>query len=137
MTTVRDIMNTDVVTIAADTTVRAVARTLHAKEISGAPVVDAAGNVVGLVSVADVTRAAGPAGGTDFDNRTARDIMTPATLSVRPDATVQELARFLVRSRVHRAIVLEGGRLAGIVTSHDVLEHLAGIGDTHPPRWPR
>lgn len=55
-----------------------------------------------------------------------REIMMPATFSVRKDTTVPELARFLLKGEIHRALVLEGGRLAGIVTAFDVLRAVAG-----------
>lgn len=55
-----------------------------------------------------------------------RDIMMPATFSVRRETTVSELARFLLRGEIHRALVLEGGRLVGIVTTFDVLRAVAG-----------
>jgi CBS domain-containing protein len=53
------------------------------------------------------------------------EIMTAATFHIRPDATVPELARFLVQLNIHRALVLEGSRLAGIVTSMDALRAVA------------
>ncbi|MBI4522037.1 MAG: CBS domain-containing protein [Gemmatimonadetes bacterium] len=62
-----------------------------------------------------------------FQGRTVRHIMTPARFVVRPDATVSEAARFLVRARIHRALVLEQGRLVGIVTTLDVLRALTGV----------
>lgn len=61
-----------------------------------------------------------------FDLLTAEEIMTPAAYSVSPDVTTRELARFLVRSRIHRALVVENGRLVGIVTSFDVLRVVGG-----------
>lgn len=60
--------------------------------------------------------------------RPVRDIMTKATLSVRPDATLLEVARFLVRAGVHRALVMEGGSLVGLVSALDVLVPLAESG---------
>lgn len=60
-----------------------------------------------------------------FDGWTVEDIMTPATFSVRPDATVQELARFLLRGQIHRALVTGEGRLIGIVTTSDVVRAVA------------
>lgn len=62
---------------------------------------------------------------TRLGSRPVREIMTPATLSVRPDATLRELARFLSRAGVHRALVFDGSRLAGVVTATDVLRALA------------
>ena len=52
--------------------------------------------------------------------------MMPATFSVRPEATAAELARFLLRAGVHRALVFEGSKLVGIVTTMDVLRAVAG-----------
>ncbi len=60
-----------------------------------------------------------------FDTATVEDIMTPVTFTVEPDMTLPELADFLVRGRIHRAVVVEGGRLEGIVTSSDVLRAVA------------
>jgi CBS domain-containing protein len=58
---------------------------------------------------------------TELDAVSVRDIMTPVAFSVRADATIRELADFLVRGRIHRAVVVNGDRLEGIVTSGDVL----------------
>lgn len=60
-----------------------------------------------------------------LDRLTVADIMTPVSFSVSPSATVRELSDFLVRGRIHRAVVLEEGRLLGIVTTMDVLRALA------------
>lgn len=167
---VREIMRTDVVTVAPDRTVADLVDLLEREGITGVPVVDADGTVVGVVSVTDVARAAlreasgeaeeggearagedGPGGYFRFPDglaaeglgswlpaglprtrlgaRAVREIMTPATFSVRPEATVRELARFLSRGGIHRALVFEGSRLAGVVTATDVLRALAGSTD--------
>jgi CBS domain-containing protein len=62
-----------------------------------------------------------------FDQHEIADIMTTATFTVRPDATVRELADFLARGRIHRALVVEDGRLVGIVTAFDVVRAIAGV----------
>lgn len=64
--------------------------------------------------------------GLGLDDVTVDDIMTHVAFSVDPDMLVWELADFLVRGRVHRALVLEDGRLVGIVTAFDVLRVMAG-----------
>lgn len=61
----------------------------------------------------------------DFDAVTVGEIMTPVSFSVESDSPVSELCEFLVRGRIHRAVVMEGGELAGIVTSADVLRAVA------------
>lgn len=174
MITVRSIMQTDVVTIRPEASVRQLARLLADEEISGVPVVDGNCDLVGVVSSTDVVRLAAEeadvhmasfslrpetsipdpevdeepepdpygfflpedsplgTGGllsgldeSELDARTVADIMTPVTYTVEADATVMELAEFLVRGRIHRAVVVEGGCLFGIVTSGDILRAVA------------
>ena len=172
---VRDIMQTDVVTIATDATARDVARLLADEHISGVPVLDGAGQLVGVVSSTDLVRLAAedadvqlvtsalrlgervvatdeseepmeedPYGFflpedsplTDrgllaelpesrLDTTPVEEIMTPATFTVEPDTPVTDLCEFLVRGRIHRAVVVEDRQLAGIVTSADVLRAVA------------
>jgi CBS domain-containing protein len=72
-------------------------------------------------------RARSPAVATSaFSEYTVRDIMTPATFSVHASATLPELARFLWRGQIHRALVVEGEKLRGLVTSFDVVRAVAG-----------
>jgi CBS domain-containing protein len=56
-----------------------------------------------------------------------REIMTRATLSVRPEATLPEVARFFDRSGVHRALVMEGSALVGIVSALDLVRPLTEL----------
>lgn len=60
-----------------------------------------------------------------FDRATVADVMTPVSFSVRPDQSLVELCDYLVRGRIHRALVVEGGELLGIVTALDVLRAVA------------
>lgn len=55
------------------------------------------------------------------EEMTVAEIMTPVAFDVRPDAKVTELAEFLRRGKIHRALVMEDGELVGIVTTFDVL----------------
>jgi CBS domain-containing protein len=54
------------------------------------------------------------------------EIMTPVAFTVDPEMLVWELADFLVRGRIHRALVVEEGKLVGIVTAFDILRVMAG-----------
>ncbi len=60
------------------------------------------------------------------DEYTVSNIMTPAVFTVEPSDTVDDAAKFLLRGRIHRALVVEGGRLKGIVTAFDLLKALVG-----------
>lgn len=174
---VRDIMQPEVVTVTTDAVARDLARLLADEQISGVPVLDGAGQLVGVVSSTDLVRLAAEdsdvrlvrssmrndqsdvedfsddgeddpgadpygfflpedAPATDqamlaelpesrLDRTTVEEIMTPVSFTVEPDTTVAELSEFLVRGRIHRAVVVEGRQLAGIVTSADVLRAVA------------
>jgi CBS domain-containing protein len=163
---VRQIMQTKVVTVPPEMPVRALVQVLAKSRISGVPVVDAAGVILGVVSATDVMALAAwgaeaPVAAArddeegagdeesawyfratdsppayklhDGDDRMAdyvvEDIMTPAAFSVGPDDTIHELARFLLRGRIHRALVVEAGKLSGIVTTFDLLNALAVSAD--------
>ncbi len=57
-----------------------------------------------------------------FDGFTVSDIMTPAAFTVRPRDTVEDVAKFLLQGRIHRALVVQNGQLEGIVTTFDLLK---------------
>jgi len=59
---------------------------------------------------------------------TVEEIMTPVAFGVDPEMLVPELADFLVKGRIHRALVVDEERLVGIVTAFDLLQMLAGEG---------
>ncbi len=61
-----------------------------------------------------------------FDGYTVSDIMTPAVFKVKPSDSVKEVGRFLLRGRIHRALVVEGKKLLGIVTAFDLLRAFVG-----------
>jgi predicted transcriptional regulator len=57
-----------------------------------------------------------------FDEVSVEDIMTPAAFTVGPRETVGAVAKFLLQGRIHRALVVEGEKLEGIVTAFDLLK---------------
>jgi CBS domain-containing protein len=61
-----------------------------------------------------------------FERIPVREIMMPAIFRVREEATAVELARFLMRAGIHRALVMDGSILRGIVTATDLVRLLAG-----------
>jgi CBS domain-containing protein len=146
MLTVADVMTRDVITIAPDTPVQAVAMLLYERHISGAPVVDAGGQMVGILSEGDLmthTAALGEAAQPRswwlrlFSDRTSRaedylkthgltaaDVMTKDPLTVAPTASLAEVARLLERHRFKRLPVVENGRLVGIVSRANLLRGL-------------
>lgn len=61
-----------------------------------------------------------------FDGYTVSDIMTPAVFKVKPSDSVTEVGKFLLQGRIHRALVVEDGKLLGIVTAFDLLKVFVG-----------
>ena len=91
--------------------------------------------VLGVVSDRDVLRAAGPSiGATEWDDvlgpevdRTLREIMTRDVVTADPVMSVEEAADTMLREDVSALLVLDEGRLVGIVTTADVLRLASGV----------
>ena len=132
------VMSRDVVTVTPSTPLKEVARLLVEHRISGLPVVDEEGAVVGVVSEADVVskeRGVSPparhayqwlfgAAERDPGKRTAQtagDAMTSPAVVIGPHASVAAAARLMVERAVNRLPVLERGALVGIVTRADLV----------------
>lgn len=147
----KDIMNREVLTVSPDLNVDQLARFLNESEISGAPVVDEQGRLIGVVSLRDVAEVIGhdsdteleisdffiPSGepyGIDFQDleglplegrkTTVFEIMNPDVRSVAPDADVSEVAKAMLDNSFHRILVTEKDRLLGIITTMDMLRLL-------------
>ena len=147
--TVADIMDTDTPTVTPEDTVEHVLRVMNDSELPGVPVVTAGGRCVGIITESDLIMTGENAdlhlphyfelfGGFvfleslgHFEDRLrkataalARDLMTEDPVTIEPQATVQEAARKISRSKHNRLPVVEHGRLVGVVTRVDVLEAL-------------
>ncbi len=122
---VKELMNTDVVTVRADQPVSDLFDLLQAAHIQGAPVVDEQGALVGFVSQEDVMF--GSLGnGSGEKKTTVGDIMTSPAMSVTETTSVEDTARMMWRFRVHHMPVLKKERLVGIVSALDFCRLAAG-----------
>ena len=148
---VKDLMNPDIMTVADGMTTDELARYLIEREISGAPVVNSQGHLVGVVSMTDIGR--NMAEPSDFTPRsnfyrddamnltledlgqryveeravTVRDVMTPVIHQVPVTASVVEAARVMVEQHIHRLVVTQGKDPVGIITSMDLLKVVADL----------
>jgi CBS domain-containing protein len=150
----RDVMTTNVVSVAPEMPTREIAKLFLEKAISAVPVVDRGNAPVGMVSEGDLIGRselerearwdwwlALLAEGGAFDaellaglrspERTARDIMSGPVVTVTEDSDVGEIARLLTSYRIKRVPVLREGRIVGIVSRADLLRALAV---EEPPR---
>ena len=142
--TAADLMNPEVLTVPDDMTVGELATFLVANEIAGAPVTDAAGRIVGVVSVFDIARLLGeedddddldepddeaPGSGPEageaevdgVEDLLVEDVMTPQVFSVSEDATVQEVAALMLKEHLHRLLVVREDEPVGIISTSDLL----------------
>lgn len=120
---VRDIMTTEVQTVAANTSVEEAARFMTETRISGAPVTDG-GRIIGVVTKSDV---ANPSNWPSSETMpTTRSVMTPVIYAVRPGDPVLSAANLMALENIHRVIVVsDRGELCGIVTAMDVIRAIA------------
>jgi CBS domain-containing protein len=136
-----DLMTPDVVTVPPDLTVMEIARLLRERRISAVPVVGADGALLGIVTEADLIRRLAAmldrppswfaslltdeAAAADRYARThgfvAQEVMTTDVVTVAPDTPVAEIAALIERHGIRRVLVVEGGRLRGLVSRADLL----------------
>ena len=139
---VSELMNPNVVCVSPETTVAEAQKLLSARRVSGAPVVDADGQPIGVVSQSDLVRhqarrmTAGESGRfyTDMDEfqdiaelpvdrsqTPVRELMTAHVYGVTRDTSVATAASIMRERRIHRLLVTDRGRLVGVVSSLDLL----------------
>ena len=147
----RDIMNEDVLTVKRDWSVEQLADFLIEKSISGAPVISDDGKLTGVVSLTDIVRyntlpireIQSSDAHEYYSNLleykysrkeissfrieselpvTVNDIMTPIIFDVNEDTKIQQVADSMIKGRIHRVFVTRDGKLAGIITTLDMLK---------------
>ncbi|WP_161865187.1 MULTISPECIES: CBS domain-containing protein [Pseudomonas] len=118
---VRDYMTRHLVTFRSDTDLFTAINRLLEHRISGAPVVDSQGHLIGLLSEGDCLR--GILSGAYYEavGGTVSTYMTTAVETVSPEADIIELSERFLRGRRRRMPVIENGRLVGQISRHDVL----------------
>jgi CBS domain-containing protein len=142
-----DIMNRDVVCVPSGMDLRDLAKLFLTRRITGAPVVDADGNLEGVISQTDLlyysltrddelvmdshfydaVRVEGrrlPKGFQieDVNSGSVADVMTPVVHSVTERASLQSITRMMMRKHIHRVIVRRGRKVAGIISALDILK---------------
>ncbi len=144
---VRDSMTRDVITVTPATPIHEVASLMANHGVSGLPVLDEKGAVVGIVTEADLllhqkprTRASwwrlfvdGDRMAREFQRAvgtTAGEVMTREVISIGPDLPIEAAAAILHDQKIRRVPVVTKGALVGILSRGDLVKALAGA----PPR---
>jgi CBS domain-containing protein len=142
-----DVMTTDVISVDPNTTIRDLATLLAERGISGAPVIDSSGQLVGIVSEGDLLHRAEI--GTAHRHRerrrswwldhfaaesareyikshggTVKDVMTQDVVSVTEEADLGDVATLLEARRVKRVPVMRDGKVVGIISRANLVRAL-------------
>jgi CBS domain-containing protein len=110
------LMTREVITTSPESEVGAATRLLLQHHISGVPVVDSLGAVVGVFSTTDALAKQG---------QLVKDVMTSPAVCVGPDTSMEEVATLLVAKDINRVPVVQEGRLVGIICRADIVRYVA------------
>ena len=141
------IMTRPVITVTPETTILEAANTMLQRHVSGLPVVDPAGKLVGIVSEGDFIRRGeigtqrkrgrflrfilGPGqAATDFvheHGRKVAEIMTREPLTISEDTTLEDIVVLMEKSHVERLPVMRGDQMVGIVSRANLLQAVASL----------
>ncbi|HVY56632.1 MAG TPA: CBS domain-containing protein [Xanthobacteraceae bacterium] len=147
-----DVMTRHVVSIGPEASVLEAAQLMLQNRISGLPVVDRTGNLVGMVTEGDFLRRAelgterkrprwlefliGPRNlAQDYvhsHGRKIETVMTPDPITVTPDTPLDEIVRTMERRQIKRLPVVSDGKVVGIVSRANLLHALASLGQAIP-----
>ena len=138
----RDVMTWGVISVEADASVERAARLMLQNKVSGLPVVNSQGTMVGMVTEADFLRRSeirrrprwlefliGPGRlATEYVHAAGRkvsEIMTPDPYTVTPETSLEQIVDVMERRRIKRLPVVEDGKLIGIVSRANLMHALA------------
>jgi len=112
----KDIMTKDVTTVRSNMTARELAKIFTKHHITGAPVVDKKGKLIGIVSDSDILTSKG---------KRVASFMSKQVISATEDTSVEEIANLMIAHKIKRVPVLNGERLVGIVSRTDIVRAIA------------
>ncbi|MFH0933188.1 MAG: CBS domain-containing protein [Nitrospirota bacterium] len=144
----RDIMTKDVITVKPDTTIEDLARILIKHQISGTPVVDGNGDIIGIVTENDLISknkklhiptvlrlfdAFIPLGTSRLEEEIKRmaastvgEICARNVVTVNEDTSAEDVATIMTEKKIHLLPVLKEGRLVGIIGKKDLIKGITG-----------
>ena len=118
---VKDHMVADVITVDPDMEILRATQLLIRHDISGAPVLDKHGRLIGVLTERDCMRVAVQAGYHGVPGGQVRDYMNATPVSVGPEDSILEVAEKFISEGYRRYPVLDGGRLVGVISRREVM----------------
>jgi CBS domain-containing protein len=121
---VRDYMTRTLISIQPDMEILQALQIFVNKKIAGAPVVDASGKLIGILTAKDCLRVAVNASYHSEYGGVVADFMTDNVASISPEDGILDVAKRFLADSYHRYPVLENGVLVGILSRRDMLRAL-------------
>ena len=118
----RDLMEPRIVAATRDYNVRDLAVLMHTGSFSGVPIIDPGNHLVGMVTEFDILRAL--AEKKDLHELKAETIMSPIPFAVEEHAMAEEVIQIMIAHKIIRVPVVREGRLLGIISRSDILDHM-------------
>ena len=118
---VRDHMDTHVYSLKPEVEILDAVGFLLEHRVTGAPVVDDAGHLVGMLTEKDCLKLIATGADADRPRGTVADFMTTAVTTISPDTDVYYAAGLFLHQGFRRFPVVEAGRLVGAITRFDIL----------------
>ena len=128
---VKDHMTKNVATLRPEMEISHAAQYLIAHNVSGAPVLDEHGRLVGILTERDCMQVAMQGGYHGMPAGQVQEYMSKNPETVTPDHSILTLADKFINGRFHRYPVVDNGRLVGIISRRDVMR---AMGKHHPSR---
>ena len=127
---VAELMQRNVKSIRSEASVAEAILTLADAHVSGVPVVDGSGRMVGVLSSSDLLSAEAEvedavARQSLLENTEVQEIMTRRPYTVAPTADVREAAQQMLYADVHRLFVIEGEAVVGVISTTDIVRAVA------------
>ncbi len=128
---VASLMTGSPVVVSEDDAIAGVADVLAGYEITGLPVVDSAGHLVGVISQTDLVRLRGSTlPWIGWHGVLVRDLMTKPAKTIAGTAPIDEAARQMTAERVHRLVVVDGRQTPiGVISESDIVREIADCCD--------
>ena len=125
-----DIMIRKLITLSPDTDIYEAIHTLIKKGISGAPVIDNEGNLMGILSELDCLKVMTAGAFDGLPEGKVADYMTCPVTTVKPDASILDVVMIFTKNPIRRIPVMDGkGQLLGQISRRDVLVAIESIRD--------
>lgn len=148
-----DVMTCDVISVEPDSSILAAVQLMLQEHISGLPVIDAAGHLVGIVTEGDFLRRqetgtqrrrprwieffVGPGKLADeyvhTSGRKVHEVMSPSVYTISEDASLEEVVHLMERHRIKRLPVMRGSIVIGMITRANLMRALLNVSHEAKP----